>query len=146
MTGTLPALAEACTHRPFSNGTEGQAWMSAWCDHCAKDHGMHGDDDTDGACDIILLSMLPDFPSDDFPWPEAWLPEPDDGAFTLPSRMVCGAFSACEPCGGDPGAEDRLERVIEVTAYWRDRSGHAGAHDASADQAGQSRSGTKAEQ
>ena len=35
------SLADACTH-PFSNGTEGIAWQSAWCEHCAHDHEMHG--------------------------------------------------------------------------------------------------------
>lgn len=74
-------------------------------------------------CDLILAAMMPDFPSDEFPWPEAWLPEPDDGSFALPSRMICGQFSPCTEggCTGDPGADERAERVEQVRTYWRER-------------------------
>lgn len=116
-------FAEAC-QRPFSNGTEGDAWMAKWCTYCARDHAMHmerGDDgewhecgDPADACRLILASMCGE-------WPEGWIPEPDDGSFSLPSRLICTAFTPCEPCGGDPGAEARAERVAEVTVYWRDR-------------------------
>jgi hypothetical protein len=100
---------------PFANGTEGAAWMDKWCSYCANDHGMH--DDSGPGCPIIvdLMSVHPE----GWRWPEPWLPEPDDGRFFLPSRMVCGMFKPCDDCGGDPGAEDRVERVAEVTAYWR---------------------------
>jgi hypothetical protein len=107
-------FAEAC-HRPFSNGTEGDAWMNCWCNYCARDHSMHADNG-EGGCDLILAAMFGD---DD--WPEGWIPEPDDDRFFLPSRLICTAFTPCEPCGGDPGADDRGERVAEVTAYWKDR-------------------------
>jgi hypothetical protein len=110
----VSALADAC-HRPFSNGTEGDAWISAWCNHCARDHGLHNGGDTQPMCDLIGLSMMAD------QWPEGWIPEPDDGKFYLPSRMICTAFAPCEPCGGDPGAEERAERVAEVTVYWKAR-------------------------
>lgn len=113
------ALAAACKH-PFSNGTEQAAWMDKWCAYCAHDHGMHTNDvDTDQACDIILAYTI-----EPAAWPsEAWLPEPDDGDFYLPSRMVCSMFQACHGagCDGDPGAEDRAERVTLVTDYWRQR-------------------------
>lgn len=107
----------AASHRPFSNGTEGDAWMEKWCSFCALDHAIHDDTfETDGMCQIIGGAMLGDR------WPEAWLPEPDDGEFHLPSRMICGSFTPCTEgaCTGDPGASDRAERVAEVTAYWRD--------------------------
>lgn len=115
-------LAAACSSRPFSNGTEGYGWMGKWCDYCANDHGMHADLN-EPYCPIIGAAMLAqDYPAD---WPEAWLPEPDDGSFSLPSRMVCASFQPCtnEGCHGDPGAIDRAERVTEVTAYWREH-GH----------------------
>ena len=110
-------LVDAC-RRPFSNGTEGYSWMDKWCEHCAHDHDMHLPNMSGPGCSIIASCMLAD--ADDYPeaWPEAWLPEPDDGAFSLPSRLVCLHFTPCEPCGGDPGAEARAERVAEVKAYW----------------------------
>lgn len=109
------AFAAAC-RRPFSNGTEGHAWMAAWCDYCARDHGMHDGGGAEPMCSLIGSTML-----DDAGWPEGWIPEPDDGKFALPSRLVCTAFVPCEPCGGDPGADARAERVAEVTAYWKGR-------------------------
>lgn len=104
----MSALSEACERRPFANGTEGEVWMDAWCDYCANSDG-HG-------CDLLLHAFVPE----DVPWPEAWLPEPDDGRFFLPSRMVCLAFTAGPE--GDPGADERAERVVEVTAYWKHRA------------------------
>jgi hypothetical protein len=118
------ALAEACLRHPFANGTEGEAWIDRWCAFCVHDHGMSHNDIIGEGCDLIVTSMLPGFPGREFPWPEAWLPQPDDGAFSLPSRMVCLQFKACREgeCMGDPGAEARAERVAEVTVYWRDRA------------------------
>lgn len=111
-TGTLMPTPST----PFANGTEGEAWMDKWCQYCANDHDIHTGDG--GGCDLIVQSMVM---GDDWRWPDAWLPEPDDGKFYLPSRMVCGMFTPCEPCGGDPGAEDRKERVAQVQVYWRNR-------------------------
>lgn len=121
-------LAEACSGRPFSNGTEGDAWMSVWCSRCVHDHGAHDETYTD-CCDLIAAAMLPDFPSADLPWPEVWLPEPD-GSFSLPSRMTCGQFSPCTngDCTGDDLADTRAAIVSEVTVYWRDRAAGE-AHD-----------------
>lgn len=39
----MSALSEATQSRPFSNGTEGDAWMSVWCELCVHDHGIHAD-------------------------------------------------------------------------------------------------------
>lgn len=113
----MGAYAAAC-HGPFSNGTEGEEWIAKWCRYCARDHGVHdyGDGfETGPICDLLTANMSART------WPEAWIPEPDDGRFFLPSRMCCTAFTPCAPCGGDPGADDRAERVAEVTAYWRER-------------------------
>jgi hypothetical protein len=118
----MSALSEACESKPFSNGTEGQAWMSVWCEHCTHDHDISHPGATldEPGCDLILHAMMPDFPCDDFPWPEAWLPEPT-GSFSWPSRMICGQFQPCEQgdCTGDPHAEVRAAVVAEVTDYWR---------------------------
>ena len=112
------SLADRTRYPAFSNGTEGMAWTDAWCEHCVHDHDMHGPDGSGPGCDIMLGQVIATY--NDYPeaWPEAWLPEPDDGQHFLPSRLVCLHFSPCEPCGGDPGARERAERVAEVKAYW----------------------------
>ena len=111
---------------PFSNGTEERAWVAKWCDYCAHDHMMHGTDGHGPGCDILIGYML-GVHDKDWRWPEAWLPEPDDGQFALPSRMCCLMFTPCEPCGGDPGELERAERVAQVEAYWRSRWSRSGA-------------------
>lgn len=112
------SLTDSCK-RPFANGTEGRAWMDKWCEHCRHDHDMHTPDGSGPGCGLIANAMLSDH--DDYPgaWPEAWLPEPDDGRFFLPSRLVCLHFEPCQPCGGDPGAPARAERIAEVRDYWQ---------------------------
>lgn len=104
----MSALAEACTRRPFSNGTETEAWMYAWCDYC-----VHNEDEA--GCDLLLHAFLPD----EIPWPEAWLPEPT-GEHHLPSKMVCLAFTSGPD--GDPGAQDRADRIEEVQNFWKSRA------------------------
>ena len=99
------SLADACSRIPFSNGTEVEAWLNTWCDYCALNDESYG-------CDLTLHAFVPD----ETPWPEAWLPEPDDGHFFLPSRLVCLAFQPGPD--GDPGATERAERIAEVKAYW----------------------------
>jgi hypothetical protein len=103
---------------PFSNGTEQQAWEDKWCAFCVHDHGAHTS--FDDGCQLLLEGAYL-AGTDEWRWPEAWLPEPDDGRFFLPSRMVCGQFEPCRKgdCTGDPGADERAERVAEVTDYWR---------------------------
>lgn len=117
----MNALAEAARGVPFSNGTEGDAWMSKWCAFCVHDHTSHDGTYTDGGCTIVLWMMTAESWS---AYPECLIPEPDDGSFSLPSRMVCTKFQPCTEgrCEGDPGADDRVERVQQVIAYWRERA------------------------
>jgi hypothetical protein len=102
---------------PFSNSTEGDAWMSKWCTYCEHDHNIHTMGSGPG-CDFILDAMLRK-PVDH----EAWIAEPDDGQFYLPSRMICVAFKPCnkDECQGDPAPDARATRITEVTTYWRNR-------------------------
>jgi hypothetical protein len=120
----VTALANACRGVPFSNGTERGAWEAAWCAYCERDHDVSHDgaNGRDLRCELLMRIDLAARQAD-LEWPEAWLPEPDDGRFFLPSRLVCGAFSPChvDACNGDPGATERAERVSEVQSYWRDR-------------------------
>jgi hypothetical protein len=109
-------LAKACARVPFANGTEGDAWMSKWCAYCTHDHEQHPGGSGDGGCMVLSHAYFPE----DFPWPEAWLPEPDDGRSFLPSRLICSMFEPCTQgaCCGDPGAADRADRVAEVQGFW----------------------------
>ena len=117
-------MAEACKRKPFANGTEGDQWQYRWCEVCTRDHDQHNGNDGPGpGCDL-WLHVLMGAPSEDLPWPEPWLPEPDDGTFPITPRVVCLAFEPCtkDECIGDPGAEERAELVSEVRAYWRERA------------------------
>jgi hypothetical protein len=107
---------------PFSNGEEGRAWMSVWCEYCAHDHDMsHADATYERGCEIIALSMMLNY--DEWPenWPEAWIPEPDN-AFHLPSLLVCTKFKPCQQgeCDGDPQAQTRANVIEHTTTYWRE--------------------------
>lgn len=117
----MSALAEAC-HRPFANGTEGEAWMHVWCDCCIHDHQMHGPNAEGPGCPIIAQAMLSSH--DDYPeaWPEAWLPEPT-GEFHLPSLLVCGKYEPCTEgaCEGEREPEARKNVIEYVTNYWREQ-------------------------
>lgn len=104
-------FARAC-HRPFANGTEGEVWQSKWCRYCANDHTMHGTNPLGPGCELWAIALIDE-------WPEGWIPEPDDGYFYLPSRLVCTAFTPCEPCGGDPAPAVRAYNVAEVITYWK---------------------------
>ena len=97
----------------FSNGTEGDAWMNVWCRHCAHDHDQHdGTELTNvGGCEVVMHMMTSDV------WPEAILREPE-GEFHIPPLHLCGVFTPCEPCGGDPLAETRSNVVAYVTNRW----------------------------
>jgi hypothetical protein len=109
-------FAEAC-RRPFSNGTEEREWMGKWCDYCVHDHDMtHEGATSENGCPLLMEYLV----SDNNWGGEGWLPEPDDGKFALPSRLVCLRFEACTKgmCNGDPGAEPRAKRIAEVVAYW----------------------------
>lgn len=114
MSTTEERLAAAC-RRPFSNGTEERSWQSRWCEHCAHDHEIHTD--RGPGCDVYLQAMVSGFTD----WPECWLPEPDDGEFFMPSRLVCQQFTPCEQdgCNGDPYPETRGEIVAEVRRFWQ---------------------------
>jgi hypothetical protein len=46
---------------PFSNGTEGYAWMSKWCDRC-----KNNDEEREIWCDILSVALLGKTPSEWF--------------------------------------------------------------------------------
>jgi hypothetical protein len=96
----------------FSNGTEGYAWMDVWCNHCAHDHAMHNDGNGPG-CGVVIHMMTSD------EWPEAIMPEPP-GEFHLPPLHLCGMFTPCTSCGGDPLADVRSNVIAHTTQAWAD--------------------------
>lgn len=107
--------------RPFSNGTEGDAWTWEWCEYCAHDHGLHNGNGDQPMCELIGAAM---FQRADEPLNvEAWIAEPDDGEFHLPSRMICLRFTPChgDGCNGDPAPVERAQRVQLVQDYWRNK-------------------------
>lgn len=114
-------MSAMSVRRPFSNGTEGEAWQAKWCEFCAHDHGLHNGGEDQPMCGLMGNAMFAD--GSEPINVEAWVAEPDDGHFYLPSRMICLRFMPChgDGCHGDPGANDRAARVAEVTAYWRKR-------------------------
>lgn len=79
---------------PFSNGTEGFAWMDVWCDECTLDHDMH-DPNGSGGCPIFLKSILHE-PVEE--WDEY---TNEEGQYFMPPAIVCRSFQQCEeshPC------------------------------------------------
>lgn len=101
---------------PFSNGTEGRAWESAWCSHCRHDHDMThpGGTENDG-CDLMLAAMV-----ETDRLPEGWLDVPEGYGYHLPSHMVCLKFQPCTEgsCEGDPQAQARADQVAHVQRAW----------------------------
>jgi hypothetical protein len=119
MERVMTDLFDATRHKPFSNGTECDAWMSVWCEFFNHDHSItHGDPAATGEGCQIMLHAVADS-NDEWRWPEAWLPEPR-GSFSLPSRLICGQFQPCEQgtCDGDPHADTRSAIVAETTDWW----------------------------
>jgi hypothetical protein len=58
----------------LSNGTEGQAWMDAWCHTCVKD--------INESCPLVLHAMMGD-------WPDEWRSGPHWSPQTVVS---CDAY------------------------------------------------------
>lgn len=89
-------------YRP-SNGTEGDAFLAAWCCRCGRDKAMRegcGIDECDDGerCDIIADTMI--FNIDDPEYPRAWCYGPD-------GQPMCAAF--VEPGTPIPPTAEELE-------------------------------------
>lgn len=84
----------------FSNGTEGEMWMSLWCYRCVHDHNFHGDtgSQTDPCLHQLNLYLHESDP--------VFLATNDDPRAVV-DRWTCIEFSRC-PCDNgpdDPGVE-----------------------------------------
>jgi hypothetical protein len=85
----------------FSNGTEGEWWMSRWCYRCVHDHNFHGDD---GSQDNPCLHQLNLYLHAHDP---VFLRSDDNPRGPVPDRWTCIEFSRCSCDRGpdDPGVE-----------------------------------------
>lgn len=59
--------ADAKDRRPFSNGTEGYAWMDNWCYRCMKN-----DEETELWCPLLTVALLGKTPVE-------WIDQTADG-------------------------------------------------------------------
>lgn len=73
------AYAAARPGAPFSNGTEGEAWMDQWCNHCLHDQAPPEDS---GGCPLLLVALLGNTPAE-------WVP---DRPLSLGHQYRCTAY------------------------------------------------------
>lgn len=90
-------MADAKPEPPFSNGTEGYAWMDNWCWHpCKKDRNED--------CPIIMASLMGVTPAE---WTEK-------ERFGLGDRYVCSEFEPDDSGDGDAEPEPYPQPVAEM--------------------------------
>lgn len=79
---------------PFSNGTEGYAWLENWCGRCINDKPAREGDEANG-CPLVLVALLGRTPVE---WVDQW-----DGKspFPLGDNYHCILFRD-EDDGPDP--------------------------------------------
>lgn len=79
---------------PFSNSTEGEAWMAQWCDRCLVDAPYRNGISSTG-CELILTAIMGQTPAE-------WLDGHRDehGRYSLADQYRCVNF---RPPGGGSG-------------------------------------------
>ena len=88
------AWETAREERPFSNGTEGYAWLDNWCGRCVHDKPAREGDDANG-CPLVLVSLFGRTPIE-------WLPQDREGLIRLGDSYHCMLFRDEDEGGGDP--------------------------------------------
>jgi hypothetical protein len=75
--------------RPFSNGTEGYAWMGNWCDEC-----VNNDEEKELWCPILSVALLGKTPSEwiEQPWGQIKGRPEGETAPTLGDTYHCTEF------------------------------------------------------
>jgi hypothetical protein len=76
---------------PFSNGTEGEAWMANWCHRCLRDAPFRNGIAPTG-CELILTALLGQTPAE-------WI---EQDRFSLGDQYHCIEFRAPGSGGGEP--------------------------------------------
>lgn len=94
------AFAQSSDRAPFSNGTEGFAWESNWCDRCLRDAPFRNGLKGATGCPLLLVAITGRTPAE-------WLDGPRDehGRYSMADQYVCVEFKA--PGGGGGGGEPR---------------------------------------
>ena len=84
------AYAAARDEAAFSNGTEGDAWMGAWCERC-----VHDIDDGPG-CPLVLVAYMGRTPAE-------WFEQDHSEGWSLTDAYHCAEFRSRDDPG--PGYE-----------------------------------------
>lgn len=95
------ARARAAPEPPFSNSTEGEGWMGAWCARCARDaFAEHG-----AGCPLVTLALCGYTPAE-------WVQPPPEQVFTSTGMDIAQQYHCAEfrpRGGGDPAPCPRPE-------------------------------------
>jgi hypothetical protein len=91
--------ADAREGSPFSNGTEGFAWMGNWCDEC-----VHNDEETELWCPILSVALLGKTPKE-------WVEQPWEQVVGRPAGELAPVLGGTYECTEfqqrrDPGDDD----------------------------------------
>ena len=105
--------------RPFANGTEGYAWMAAWCESCIHDKPVREDRPENG-CPLVMVAYMGRTPSE-------WLDGPRDerGRYGMEDQYHCIEFRDEDDPGpgyepSDPVNPDQLE-LFDARPFIRPR-------------------------
>lgn len=90
--------ASAEDRRPFSNGTEGFAWMGDWCYEC-----VHNDEETELWCPILTVAILGKWPTEWTRRQVGWTSKDSSGSYEVVD--TCTEFEERR----DPGPDDEPE-------------------------------------
>lgn len=101
---------------PFSNSTEGEAWMDAWCHTCLRDKGSRGQGEQGEQCPLVLTALLQMTPAE---WTET-------SPRSLEGRYDCSWYEADPeevPAGSRPWPQpEPLTHGFYVTATYRGKT------------------------
>lgn len=90
MRSYVQIAASASDKAPFSNSTDGYAWIDQWCDRCANDTKA-----PDEGCLILLVGLMGKTPAE-------WLP---DNRMKLGHTYRCTEFRKARPKPAEPAQE-----------------------------------------
>lgn len=83
------AKTEAAEGSPFSNGTDGEMWMSRWCERCSNDP-VDPEEQAENGCPLILIALEGYTPAE-------WLRQSQDS----PDRFHCVEYRGRDDGNGD---------------------------------------------
>lgn len=103
--------ADATEARPFSNGSEGHAWTSNWCDEC-----VHNDEETELWCPILSVALLGSTPKEwvEQPWKQVSGRPEGHTAPELGGKYECTEFKRRPNDDGDDDPAPDPEPPPEV--------------------------------